>query len=45
MAYEALSRLLKFAANVAKVVDLAVVDDPVARLRIVHGLVRERRKI
>ena len=36
---------LEFVPNVAEVVDLAVVDDPVAGFGIVHGLVSQRREI
>jgi hypothetical protein len=36
---------VKLAPNVAEVIDLSVVNDPVAGFRIVHGLMPERRKI
>ena len=36
---------LQLGANFAKVVDLSVVDDPVAGCRIVHGLMPLRRQI
>lgn len=45
MTDEALPGLLEFAAYVAKVVNLAVVDDPIARLRVMHRLMCQRRKI
>src|SRR5271169_3637060 len=35
----------EFLTKIAEVVDLAVVDDPVAGDRILHGLVPKRRKV
>src|SRR5256885_755845 len=45
MTDEAGSSLFQFLANVAEVIDLTVVDDPVAALQIVHRLVAERREV
>ena len=39
------SRLLELRANLAEVVDLSVVDDPVAGCGIVHGLMPLRRQV
>jgi hypothetical protein len=37
--------LFQFSPNLVKVINLAVVGDPIARLRILHGLMTLRRKI
>src|SRR2546423_885601 len=45
MAYERRAFPLKLCPNVAEVVNLSVVDNPVAGLGIEHGLVPERRQV
>src|SRR3954451_1974498 len=45
MADETSAAGFEFLADFAEVVDLAVVNDPVARLGIVHGLMAERREV
>ena len=45
VADETCAGLFEFVADVAEVVDLAVVDDPVAGLGIMHGLVGQRGEI
>ena len=45
MTHEERTEFLELAPNIAEVVNLTVVDDPVAGLRIVHRLVTQRREI
>ncbi len=45
VADEACPGSLEFRANIAEVVELAVIDDPVAGFGVVHGLMSERREI
>jgi len=45
MTLELNARAFEFLPQFAKVVDLAVEDDPVAADRILHGLVPERREV
>jgi hypothetical protein len=45
MANEGIAQFLEFDANVAEVVNLAVVHDPIATLGIVHGLVAKRGEV
>src|ERR1700688_77924 len=45
MTAEVDSLALQFRANLAEVVNLAVVDDPIAGGRIIHGLMAKRRQI